>query len=224
MQDRDDESRTRLGLRLLIGLALVAVAFLLDGADLTTLLRSALRFEHWGEMGESLTAAKFLASGLGTLVIAVAVAVVDRRRWRRALVLAVVVVASGLGNSVLKMAIGRERPSHLDQAPGHERVLSFHGPAMGLSNSTFQSFPSGHTASAFAAATCLAAFYPAAAPVAYAVASWAGLNRIVSHQHFPSDVAAGALVGHLASLWLLGLPPLRRRWDGTRVDRSPPDT
>jgi membrane-associated phospholipid phosphatase len=56
------------------------------------------------------------------------------------------------------------------------------------------------------------------------VATWAGLNRVVTHQHFPSDVVAGALVGHLSSLWLLGLPALRRRWESARVDRSPPDT
>jgi undecaprenyl-diphosphatase len=224
MREPLDDTRTRLGLRLLIGLVLVGAAFLLDHADVTTFLRDLLRWQSWGEMTESLTTAKFLASGLGTVAISIAIMVVDRRRWRRALVLAVVVVTAGLANSVLKAAFGRERPSHLDQAPGQERVLSFHGPAMGLHNSTFQSFPSGHTASAFATATCLAAFYPAAAPVAYAVASWAGVNRLVTHQHFPSDVVAGALVGHLASLWLLGLPVLRRRWEGTRVDRSPPDT
>jgi membrane-associated phospholipid phosphatase len=224
MTDASDGPRHKLGRRLLIGLVLVAAAFALDHADATTFLRSVLRWESWGEMTESLTAAKFLASGLGTLAIAVAVAAVDRRRWRRALVLAVVVVASGLVNSALKMAIGRERPSHLDQAPGQERVLSFHGPAMGIHNSTFQSFPSGHTASAFAIATCLATFYPAAAPVTYTVAAWAGVNRVVSHQHFPSDVVAGALVGHVVSLWLLGLPALRRRWESVRVDRSPPDT
>jgi len=224
MRDRVVEPRLRLSLRLLIGLVLVAFAFLLDGANTTSALRVVLRWERWGEMTESLTAAKFLASGLGTLAIAIAVAVVDRRRWRRALVLVVVVVISGLASSTLKMLIGRERPSHLDQALGQERVLSFHGPGMGLHNSTFQSFPSGHTASAFAIATCLATFYPAAAPVAYAVATWAGLNRVVTHQHFPSDVVAGALVGHITSLWLLGLPALRRRWESARVDRSPPDT
>jgi len=223
MGEPNDGPRRHLGRRLAVGLALVALSLLLDHADLTTLLRSALRWERWGEMTESLTAAKFLASGLGTLLISIAVAVVDRRMWRRAVVLALVVVVSGLGNSVLKTAFGRERPSHLDQVPGQERVLSFHGPAMGLHNSTFQSFPSGHTASAFATATCLATFYPAAAPVAYGFAAWAGVNRIVTHQHFPSDVVAGALVGHVASLWLLGLAPLRRRWESARVDRSPPD-
>ncbi len=224
MDDGGDATRVRLGQRILIGVVLVAVAFLVDGADPTKVLRAVLRWEHWGEMRESLTAAKFLASGLGTLAIAVSVALVDRRLRRRALVLVVVVVASGLASSTLKMLIGRERPSHLDQALGQERVLSFHGPGMGLHNSTFQSFPSGHTASAFATATCLATFYPAAAPVAYAVATWAGLNRVVTHQHFPSDVVAGAFVGHIASLWLLGLPALRRRWESARVDRSPPDT
>jgi undecaprenyl-diphosphatase len=57
------------------------------------------------------------------------------------------------------------------------------------------SFPSGHTASSFAAATALAFFYPKAAPVAYTVAAGVGLSRVHLGVHFPSDAAVGGVIG-----------------------------
>jgi undecaprenyl-diphosphatase len=57
------------------------------------------------------------------------------------------------------------------------------------------SFPSGHTASSFAAATALAFFYPRAAPLAYAVATGVGMSRVHLGVHFPSDAAVGGVIG-----------------------------
>src|SRR6202165_4529924 len=57
------------------------------------------------------------------------------------------------------------------------------------------SFPSGHTASSFAAATALAMFYPRAAPLAYAVATAVGMSRVHLGVHFPSDAAVGGVIG-----------------------------
>lgn len=57
------------------------------------------------------------------------------------------------------------------------------------------SFPSGHTAASFAAATALASFYPKAAPLAFTLAAAVGLSRVYLGHHFPSDVAVGAGVG-----------------------------
>lgn len=57
------------------------------------------------------------------------------------------------------------------------------------------SFPSGHTASSFAAATALAFFYPRAAPLAYAVATGVGMSRVHLGVHFPSDAAVGGAIG-----------------------------
>ncbi len=57
------------------------------------------------------------------------------------------------------------------------------------------SFPSGHTASSFAAATVLAMFYPRAAPLAYAVATGVGVSRVHLGVHFPSDAAVGGVIG-----------------------------
>ena len=57
------------------------------------------------------------------------------------------------------------------------------------------SFPSGHTASSFAAATALAIFYPRAAPLAFAVATAVGMSRVHLGVHFPSDAAVGGVIG-----------------------------
>ena len=57
------------------------------------------------------------------------------------------------------------------------------------------SFPSGHTASSFAAATALAFFYPKAAPLAYTLATGVGISRVHLGVHFPSDAAVGGAIG-----------------------------
>jgi undecaprenyl-diphosphatase len=57
------------------------------------------------------------------------------------------------------------------------------------------SFPSGHTASSFAAATAIAFYYPKAAPLAYGVAAAVGASRVHLGVHFPSDAAVGGVIG-----------------------------
>jgi len=216
--DQSDEgtrpSRRALLWRLGIGLVLLALAFAVDRHGYSV-LRTLTLYDQWGEMREGLTAAKFLGSGLGSALILLMVGLLDPLGWRRAGVLLVVMLTAAATGGVAKMLAGRERPSHLDQVPGQER-LAFHGPARGLREAPFQSFPSGHTLSSFASATTLAAFYPPARIVLYGVATATAVNRVVKHQHFLSDVVAGGLLGHLMAWWLLGTRWLRRRWTGAR--------
>jgi len=69
------------------------------------------------------------------------------------------------------------------------------------------SFPSGHTARAFAFATVLAERHGrTAAWVAYPIATLVGLFRIESDSHWASDVLAGAALG-----WAVGKTVTRRR-------------
>ena len=207
--------------RAAIGAALLLLTLAVDRAAFAA-LRSGLLYDHWGEMREGLTAAKFLGSGLGTAVVALVVGTVDRRRWRRALVLILAAALAGAAAGGLKILTGRERPSHLDQPVGRER-LYFGGPWRGV-DAPFQSFPSGHTTGAFASATCLSAFYPPARVVFYGVAVAAGVNRVVKHQHFLSDVVAGGLLGHLVALWVLSRPAARRWWTPPQAGRRGVDS
>lgn len=57
------------------------------------------------------------------------------------------------------------------------------------------SFPSGHTASSFAAATALSFYYPKAAPLLYGLATAVGASRVHLGVHFPSDAAVGGVIG-----------------------------
>jgi undecaprenyl-diphosphatase len=57
------------------------------------------------------------------------------------------------------------------------------------------SFPSGHSMTAFAVATSLAAFYPVLLPALLACAFSVALSRILLGMHFLSDVLAGAALG-----------------------------
>jgi len=206
--------------RLLLAVALLAVAFLLDPYAFRVLRTSTL-YDHWGEMREGLTAAKFLASGLGTLVVGLVIGFLDPRRWRRTAAFWLVVVLAASVGTVLKGVTGRERPSREGQVPGHERTV-FHGPAMGLHHASCQSFPSGHTLSAFASATVLSTFYPEARIVFYAVASATGVNRVVKHQHFLSDVVAAGILGHWLAFFLLRRRRIERLWKpGQRPKNGP---
>ena len=61
------------------------------------------------------------------------------------------------------------------------------------------SFPSGHTATAFMIATMLHKEYGWRSPWisfgGYAVASFTGISRIINNRHWASDVVAGAVIG-----------------------------
>jgi undecaprenyl-diphosphatase len=68
------------------------------------------------------------------------------------------------------------------------------------------SFPSGHSASSFAAATALAFYYPKAAPLAYTLATGVAVSRVHLGVHFPSDTAVGGVIGigiGTLSAWLV---------------------
>ena len=68
--------------------------------------------------------------------------------------------------------------------------------------SAYNSFPSGHTAQAFAAATFLSEEYKERFPwmpyAAYGVASGVGLLRMANNRHYVSDVLVGAALGILS--------------------------
>jgi len=70
-------------------------------------------------------------------------------------------------------------------------------------HSSFTSFPSGHTATAFAAAEWLRTEYWQRSPwigiAGYAVATTTGVLRVYNNRHWVSDVVAGAAIGFLST-------------------------
>jgi undecaprenyl-diphosphatase len=69
---------------------------------------------------------------------------------------------------------------------------------------TTGSFPSGHTAAAFAGALAAGRVFPAAQVVWWLLAAAIGISRVYVGTHWPSDVLAGALVGVAAAWFALG--------------------
>lgn len=66
--------------------------------------------------------------------------------------------------------------------------------------SSFDAFPSGHTATAFSIATVFAMQYkdkPAIPIISYSAATLVGLSRLTEHEHWASDVFVGALIGYV---------------------------
>jgi undecaprenyl-diphosphatase len=119
----------------------------------------------------------------------VAVGALGDVRARRQLPAAslVAAVSVGIGSLVvalLKETVDRPRPAHAD--PGIETAVGTPGSP---------SFPSGHTATAFAAAAVVGAFYPRLRWPLYALAALVGMSRIYLGVHFALDVVAGAILG-----------------------------
>lgn len=104
----------------------------------------------------------------------------------------------------LKYAIGRERPAeaHGDPfvaQPFDAAASSFSiGAVFPSSGTPTSSFPSGHTALAFALITPYAELYHA--PALYAIPVAVGLGRIAAEDgHWTSDVVGGAFIGWLTA-------------------------
>jgi membrane-associated phospholipid phosphatase len=105
--------------------------------------------------------------------------------------------------TALKYLTGRQRPSYYNSITGLNNH-TFRGPFyhfLKSDNSSYESFPSGHTTVAFAAATVFAMEYkdiPIVPIIAYSAATSIGLSRIVQNQHWISDVLVGAALGFLS--------------------------
>jgi membrane-associated phospholipid phosphatase len=104
--------------------------------------------------------------------------------------------------TAMKYLTSRQRPNYYDAFTGKNSHV-FHGPFYHFLKSdvsSFQSFPSGHTTVAFAAATVFAMEYREyrAVPIlAYSAATAIGISRIVQNAHWISDVMVGAALGFL---------------------------
>jgi undecaprenyl-diphosphatase len=110
----------------------------------------------------------------------------------------------GLFTTLVKRLIGRGRPMHFEDT-------GLFGLHWNWLDWTYQSFPSGHAATAFALAMTIGFlsrrwFYPA---LLYALAVVA--SRLILGVHYPSDVLAGAMVG-VAGAYLVRAVFARRGW------------
>ena len=75
------------------------------------------------------------------------------------------------------------------------------------------SFPSGHTAYAFAGATILGNRYPKLRIPLYLVAGLVGVSRVYLGRHYPTDVIGGAIVGTVAGTLVWRYRATVLRWE-----------
>ncbi len=130
-------------------------------------------------------AADYSRLSLGSAVV---LALAGGRRGRRAAAmgLASVAVTATFVNLVVKPLGRRERPGRI----AHEVPLARHVP-MPISSS----FPSGHSAAAFAFATGVGREWPAAAVPLRVLAALVAYSRVHTGVHYPGDAIAGSLMG-----------------------------
>jgi undecaprenyl-diphosphatase len=138
----------------------------------------------------------------------------DARCRRRRLPLAALsglfaVATAATLTSLLKDLVDRARPALAD--PTLEALVATPGSP---------SFPSGHAATAFAAAVAVGAFYPRLRWPLLALAGLVGLSRIYLGVHYWIDVLAGAVLGTLLALAVVWTTRRVQGWLG-RSGRSP---
>jgi len=98
----------------------------------------------------------------------------------------------GLITNLLKRIVGRGRPSEYE-ASG---AFSFQN----LFNDwTFQSFPSGHSATAVATAFVIGFRWPRLFPILCVIGVVVAMSRVPVGMHYPTDVFAGIIVGMLGA-------------------------
>jgi len=106
---------------------------------------------------------------------------------------------TSLYTTVLKYSFGRHRPRTGNSSTSFDGFET---------NRNQNSFPSGHTSTAFAIATVVANEYektPYIIPISYGIATLTGLSRVNYEAHWASDVFLGAALGYFTSKTLLRL-------------------
>ena len=104
-------------------------------------------------------------------------------------------VYAEVASAGLKVLTCRERPTANSQQPT-ANSQSWLGPF-----ATFEStaFPSGHAMRSFALATTVAGFYPDrkwVGVLSYSLATMTSVGRVISKEHWTSDVIVGAALGY----------------------------
>lgn len=146
---------------------------------------------EWGGFGAWGTAGAFLCYGLIAK---------DGKAAETAVLAADAMLQGALLSFALKGLAGRQRPEYaagVDHWSGPGGFFKrFEKGEMGH----YDSFPSGHTITAFSLATVVAMQYRDTGwvpIVSYTLAAGVGLSRLTEDKHWLSDVVVGGVIGHL---------------------------
>lgn len=135
----------------------------------------------------------FAVWAIFALLIGMCACALKSGRWLRVIIEGVFAAVAAYGaNALIGVFFFRYRPFVVHQVT---QLID--------RTSTDKSFPSDHTAVAFAIATIIAAHNRIAGIIAYATALCIGLSRIYVGVHYPTDIMGGIVVGILAGLAIL---------------------
>jgi membrane-associated phospholipid phosphatase len=146
-----------------------------------------------GSLGAAATAGIFFGAGL---------IFKDERARDTGYLAACAMAQSFLVEHALKGLTGRQRPYVADGADHWSGPTGFFKRYDPDYHGLYDSFPSGHTATAFSVATVVALQYrhrPWVPILAYTIAAGVGLTRVTMDRHWMSDVFVGAVVGHFVA-------------------------
>lgn len=126
----------------------------------------------------------------GLIWIIIAALLIINKKYRKIgfMALAALILATILGEGILKHLVQRVRPSADISAANLliPKPLSY-------------SFPSGHTTSSFAVAGVLAKYFKDYALELFGLASLIAFSRLYLYVHYPTDVLAGIILGLICS-------------------------
>jgi undecaprenyl-diphosphatase len=113
------------------------------------------------------------------------------RRWGVFVLTVIAIALSDWSSTGLKSLVDRPRPP-----------LRYPEPKTLVPLPHDSSFPSGHAATSFAAATMLSLSFPRFAPFLYVLAAAIAFSRVYVGVHYPLDVVGGAVLGVLVAVVL----------------------
>lgn len=121
-----------------------------------------------------------------------------RQLWLQLAFAFTAIAGSGLAVNVIKRAIGRVRPFHVEAGAS----WTFEPFSWRAANA---SFPSGHATTAFAVAAVVILLCGLRwRPALFVFGALVCLSRVIVGAHYPADVVAGALFGWFSTVWFAG--------------------
>ncbi|MFI5402093.1 MAG: phosphatase PAP2 family protein [Planctomycetota bacterium] len=161
------------------------------------------------------------------VIVTTMLLIAPARRGQVVALLLAVALAVAVGQGLLKHGIAKLRPDAELSSKDIERLVArggemtfVHGKTYNRGSALFRppfpwshsglTFPSGHTALAFAVAVVLGAAFPRARWWFLSLACGVGASRVLMGEHFLSDVIAGGGVGYACARSVLAVPRVAR--------------
>ena len=131
---------------------------------------------------------------LGMIWIIISLILLFNKNYRKVGILCIcaIILTSVMGEGIIKNLVQRPRPFNL--VPGMQLLIN---------KPTSYSFPSGHTASSFAAACIISYGIKKLTVPVYVLAALIAFSRIYLFVHYPSDILGGILLGLICAKCVL---------------------